>query len=111
LKLQRAFWAISEGAVTLILLVLGGASALDALQAASVVTGLPFAVILIFMVWGLFKALAQEPKPGAPKRLRAEDRPPPDHREHAGNIRVGHRDHGRIEHRSDENSPEEGEAT
>ena len=111
LKLQRAFWAISEGAVTLILLVLGGASALDALQAASVVTGLPFAVILIFMVWGLFKALTEEPKPGAPKRVRAEDRHPPGRRGHTGNIRVDHRDHGRTEHRSDENTPEEGEAT
>ncbi|GAA1436715.1 BCCT family transporter [Nocardiopsis tropica] len=73
-KAQRAFWAISEGAVTLILLVLGGANALSALQAASVVTGLPFAVILLFMVWGLFKGLASEPKPGAPKQSRAEDR-------------------------------------
>ncbi|MEU3021854.1 BCCT family transporter [Nocardiopsis alba] len=63
-RLQRAFWAISEGGVTLILLVLGGANALGALQAASVVTGLPFAVILVFMLWGLFKGLAKEPKPG-----------------------------------------------
>ncbi|WP_376723277.1 BCCT family transporter [Nocardiopsis alba] len=63
-KLQRAFWAISEGGVTLILLVLGGTNALGALQAASVVTGLPFAVILVFMLWGLFKALAKEPKHG-----------------------------------------------
>jgi len=73
-KAQRAFWAISEGAVTLILLVLGGTNALSALQAASVVTGLPFAVILLFMVWGLLKGLASEPKPGAPKQSRAEDR-------------------------------------
>ncbi|WP_306366423.1 BCCT family transporter [Nocardiopsis sp. CC223A] len=60
LKGQRAFWAISEGAVTLVLLVLGGADALSALQAAAVVTGLPFAVILLFMCWGLLKALKDE---------------------------------------------------
>ena len=59
-KAQRAFWAISEGAVTLVLLVLGGAEALAALQSAAVVTGLPFAVILLFMCWGLIKALKEE---------------------------------------------------
>ncbi|GAA1458565.1 BCCT family transporter [Nocardiopsis exhalans] len=99
-RLQRGFWAVSEGAVTLILLVLGGALALDALQAASVVTGLPFAVILIFMLWGLFKALASEPKPGAPKRVRAEDRPPA---APSGNIRVGRK--------GEEGTPEEAEGT
>jgi choline/glycine/proline betaine transport protein len=72
-KLQRAFWAVSEGAVTLVLLVLGGENALAALQAASVVTGLPFAIILLLMVWGLGKALSREPRPGGPKEQRAED--------------------------------------
>ncbi|MFY7067724.1 BCCT family transporter [Nocardiopsis changdeensis] len=67
LKAQRAFWAISEGAVTLVLLVLGGADALSALQAAAVVTGLPFAVILLFMCWGLAKALKDEPRRHGPK--------------------------------------------
>ena len=99
-RIQRGFWAVSEGAVTLILLVLGGALALDALQAASVVTGLPFAVILIFMLWGLFKALVNEPKPGAPKKVRAEDRPPPSQ---PGTIRVGRKSEG--------DTPEEAEGT
>ncbi|WP_026116714.1 BCCT family transporter [Nocardiopsis valliformis] len=99
-RLQRGFWAVSEGAVTLILLVLGGTLALNALQAASVVTGLPFAVILIFMLWGLFKALGNEPKPGAPKKVRAEDRPPTTP---SGNIRVGRK--------GEEGTPEEAEGT
>ncbi|MFV2198605.1 BCCT family transporter [Nocardiopsis sp. LOL_012] len=73
-RAQRAFWALSEGAVTLILLVLGGESALSALQAASVVTGLPFALILLFMVWGLMKALAEEPPPGRVRDLGPEER-------------------------------------
>ncbi len=55
--------------------MLGGENALSALQAASVVTGLPFAIILILMVWGLIKALSEEPKPGSPREQRAEDRP------------------------------------
>ncbi|MGW5878943.1 BCCT family transporter [Nocardiopsis terrae] len=100
LRLQRAFWAVSEGGVTLILLVLGGTNALDALQAASVVTGLPFAVILVFMLWGLFKGLGGEPKPGEAKRLRAEDRPPP---ARTGSVRVDRRNEG--------DNPEEAEGT
>lgn len=73
LRAQRAFWAVSEGLVTLILLVLGGENALAALQAASVVTGLPFAAILVLMLWGLFQALKDERAPGGPRPLRAED--------------------------------------
>ncbi|WP_083931730.1 BCCT family transporter [Nocardiopsis salina] len=77
-RAQRAFWAVSMGAVTLILLVLGGEDALTALQAASVSTGLPFAVVLVFMLLGLFMALSKERKPGEPKTVRAEDyRPAP----------------------------------
>ena len=102
-KYQRAFWAIAEGAVTLILLVLGGPLALNALQAASVVTGLPFAVILVFMLWGLFKGLAEEPWPGSPKRLRAENRPPPERPDH---IPVGQR--GSTDQDRDENTPKKG---
>ncbi|WP_304455580.1 BCCT family transporter [Nocardiopsis sp. YSL2] len=75
---QRAFWAIAEGGVTLILLVLGGENALAALQAASVVTGLPFALILLFMIWGLARALSREriPKLVSPER-RSEGKQPP----------------------------------
>ena len=75
---QRAFWAIAEGAVTLILLVLGGENALAALQAASVVTGLPFALILLFMIWGLARALARErvPKLVVPERRPEGGQPP-----------------------------------
>jgi choline/glycine/proline betaine transport protein len=75
---QRAFWAIAEGGVTLILLVLGGANALEALQAASVVTGLPFALILLFMVWGLCRALAKEriPRLARPDYPAESKRPP-----------------------------------
>lgn len=77
-RAQRAFWALSEGGVTLVLLVLGGEEALTALQAASVSTGLPFAIVLVFMLIGLFMALSRERKPGEPKTIRAEDyRPAP----------------------------------
>ncbi|GLZ53444.1 BCCT family transporter [Actinomycetospora sp. NBRC 106378] len=58
---QRLFWALMEGAVTIVLLLVGGAAALDALQAASITTGLPFAVVLILMALGVLKALRSDP--------------------------------------------------
>lgn len=54
---QRIFWALTEGAVAAVLLVGGG---LNALQTASIITGLPFAVILIIMVYSLHKGLHDE---------------------------------------------------
>ncbi|GAA3756558.1 choline/glycine/proline betaine transport protein [Spinactinospora alkalitolerans] len=57
IKLQRFFWAVTEGLVTMVLLVIGGAAALDALQAASITVGLPFAFVLILVCFGLAKAL------------------------------------------------------
>lgn len=48
--LQRVFWAVTEGAVATALLVAGGTEALDALQAASIVFGLPFNLFLFFMM-------------------------------------------------------------
>jgi len=54
---QRIFWAFTEGAVAAVLLVGGG---LKALQTASIITGLPFAIILIIMVYSLLKGLQDE---------------------------------------------------
>lgn len=54
---QRIFWAIAEGAIAAVLLVGGG---LQALQTASIVTGLPFAFILLFMCYSLYKGLKED---------------------------------------------------
>ncbi|MGM0443854.1 MAG: BCCT family transporter [Fibrobacterota bacterium] len=54
---QRVFWAVMEGVVAAILLIGGG---LETLQTASVTTGLPFALILIFMIYSLYLAFSQE---------------------------------------------------
>ncbi len=54
---QRIFWAISEGAVAAVLLIGGG---LTALQTAAIITGLPFAFILILMMVSLYKGLTKE---------------------------------------------------
>ncbi|MFA9378725.1 MAG: BCCT family transporter [Lachnotalea sp.] len=54
---QRIFWAVMEGVVAATLLVGGG---LTALQTASVITGLPFAIILILMIYSINEGLKQE---------------------------------------------------
>ncbi len=54
---QRVFWAIMEGVVAATLLLGGG---LTTLQTASITTGLPFAVILLLIVYSLRAGLAQE---------------------------------------------------
>ncbi len=51
---QRVFWSVTMGAVAIALLLANG---LKALQAATIASALPFAVILLVAIWGLFKAL------------------------------------------------------
>ncbi len=54
---QRVFWAVAEGAIAAVLLIGGG---LQALQTASIVTGLPFAFILLFMCYSLYIGVRDE---------------------------------------------------
>ncbi|MDS0300725.1 BCCT family transporter [Halogeometricum sp. S1BR25-6] len=56
-KVQRIFWAVTEGAVAASLLIGGG---LDALQTAVITTGLPFAVILVLMCYTVYLGLDNE---------------------------------------------------
>jgi BCCT family betaine/carnitine transporter len=56
---QRVFWATFEGLVAIALLLGGG---LGALQAASVSTGLPFALVLLLGCVALVKGLLSEPR-------------------------------------------------
>ncbi len=51
---QRIFWASSTGVVAIALLMSGG---LGALQTATIASALPFSVVLLIAIWGLFKAL------------------------------------------------------
>merc|ERR1719198_367475 len=46
--LQRVLWAFLEGGVATGLIIAGGAKALRALQAASIIAGLPFTILLCF---------------------------------------------------------------
>jgi choline/glycine/proline betaine transport protein len=54
---QKIFWAGAEGVVAACLLVAGG---LSALQAGSILTGLPFCIVLFFMCLSLRKGLHEE---------------------------------------------------
>jgi choline/glycine/proline betaine transport protein len=66
---QRIFWALTEGAVAAVLLIGGG---LGALQTAAISTGLPFAVILIILMWSLLKGLQKEHSGMMETRMEAE---------------------------------------
>ncbi len=53
-KLQRLFWCVLEALVTIILLVAGG---LAALKAATIIAALPFALVMLVLLAGLFKGM------------------------------------------------------
>ncbi len=53
----RIFWAVATGALTLAILAAGG---IYALQYATVIVGLPFAFVLVGVMWGLLRALRVE---------------------------------------------------
>lgn len=54
---QRIFWAITEGAVAAALLLSGG---LKAMQAMSIAAGIPYALLVLLMVFSIRKGLLQE---------------------------------------------------
>ena len=57
---QRIFWAAAGGLIACALLYGGGSTALSALQAGAISTGLPFAVVLLVMCFSLFRGLRWE---------------------------------------------------
>lgn len=56
-KTQRVFWAVMEGVIAIAVLLLGGEAALKTLQSAVIITGLPFSIILLLMMYSLYKEL------------------------------------------------------
>jgi BCCT family betaine/carnitine transporter len=59
---QRVFWCTFEGLAAAVLLLVGGAEALSALQAMAVSTGLPFTVVLLAMCVSLWIGLSKAAK-------------------------------------------------
>ena len=56
-KIQRIFWAVTEGVIASALLFAGG---LNALQTAAIASGFPLALIMIGMCFGLLKKLNKD---------------------------------------------------
>lgn len=54
---QRVFWAVMEGLVAGVLLLGGG---LTTLQTATIITGLPFALVILLMIYALYLGLQEE---------------------------------------------------
>ncbi|OLQ77720.1 BCCT transporter [Photobacterium proteolyticum] len=57
---QRIFWATVEGAIAAVMLWVGGTEAIQALQAGTIATALPFTIILLLMCVSLIKGLRTE---------------------------------------------------
>lgn len=55
-KITRMYWAVLEGAAAAVLLIVGGSEALTALQTASIVTALPFSIIMVLACVSLLRA-------------------------------------------------------
>lgn len=72
---QRIFWAVCAGIVAAVLLLAGG---LQGLQTAAIASALPFAVIMLFICYGLLRALQTEAQGSAMDLSIAADTPPPD---------------------------------
>ncbi|MCC7572372.1 MAG: BCCT family transporter [Candidatus Methanofastidiosum sp.] len=58
-KRQRVFWALLEGVLAATLLIIGGELALETLQTAVIIAGLPLAVVLFFMSFSLIKGIGE----------------------------------------------------
>ncbi len=58
-KRQRVFWAVLEGILAATLLIIGGEMALETLQTAVIIAGLPLAVVLFFMSFSLIKGIGE----------------------------------------------------
>lgn len=72
---QRIFWAVGAGVVAAVLLVAGG---LQALQTAAIASALPFTLVMIFMCYGLLRALQAESSGAAIDLSAAADAPLPE---------------------------------
>ena len=57
---QRIFWAVLEGAVAAALLIAGGESGLKGLQTATITAALPFTLVIMVAIIGLFRGLNDE---------------------------------------------------
>jgi hypothetical protein len=68
--IQRVFWAFTEGAVATALLIAGGADALSALQAVSIIFGLPFTLLILWWCMSILRFCDQLEKLGESNEIQ-----------------------------------------
>lgn len=59
-KATRVYWSIMEGVAAAVLLIVGGAGSLTALQTASIATAVPFSVIMVLACVAMIRAFHYE---------------------------------------------------
>lgn len=59
-KRLRGGWGIAQGLITIMLILVGGTSALKALQTASIVAAFPYMIIMLVMCYSILKALKED---------------------------------------------------
>ncbi|MGV0794187.1 BCCT family transporter [Mycolicibacterium sp. XJ1819] len=59
-KASRVYWSLLEGVAAAMLLVIGGAGSLTALQTASIATAAPFSVVMVLACFSLLRAFHYE---------------------------------------------------
>lgn len=59
-KKLRGFWGIAQGAVTIMLVLVGGTAAIKTLQTASIAAAFPFMLIMLVMCYSIYKAFSKE---------------------------------------------------
>jgi len=59
-KSLRGFWGIAQGALTIMLILVGGTDALKALQTASIAAAFPFMLVMLVMCYSIYRALQEE---------------------------------------------------
>ena len=57
--IQRLFWALTEASVATALLLAGGSNSLAAVQAASIIAGLPYTFVLLYLLQSIYEMCEQ----------------------------------------------------
>ncbi|MDA8226137.1 MAG: BCCT family transporter, partial [Desulfitobacterium hafniense] len=64
------FWGIAQGAITIMLILVGGTAALKALQTASIAAAFPFMLIMLVMCYSIYKGLNEDQQLGKQSEQR-----------------------------------------
>ena len=60
-KALVVFWGVATGGVAAVMLLVGGASGLEGLKTITIVSAVPFAVVMVALCYSLYKDLSRDP--------------------------------------------------